>query len=57
MTDRQRFEERALTCGATVLEGSATKLVVLATDGRMVTTYRFNEDGCFKGIATTYREI
>lgn len=57
MTDRQRFEERALACGATVLEGSATKLVVLATDNRMVTTYTFNENGCFAGITTTYREI
>lgn len=57
MTDRQRFEERALACGATVLEGSTTKLVVLATDNRMVTTYTFNENGCFKDIATTYREI
>ena len=57
MTDRQRFEERALACGATVLEGSATKLVILATDNRMVTTYTFNENGCFTDIATTYREI
>ena len=57
MTDRQRFEERALTCGATVLESSAIKLIVLATDNKMITTYTFNENGCFKGIATTYREI
>lgn len=57
MTDRQRFEERALACGATILENSATKLVVLATDNRMVTTYTFTENGSFKGIATTYREI
>jgi len=54
MTDKQRFEERALACGATVLESSATKLVVLATDNKMVTTYTFNENGNFTNISTSY---
>lgn len=57
MTDRQRFETNALAHGATVLEATDMQLTILATDGHMVTTYRFNEDGCFKSIATTYREI
>jgi hypothetical protein len=56
MTDRQRFETNALAHGATVLDGTDTQLVILATDGRMVTTYTFNENGSFKGISTKYRE-
>lgn len=50
MTDRQRFENRAIECGATVIESLDTRLTVVATDGVMTTTYIFNEDGSFKRI-------
>lgn len=50
MTDRQRFENKAIECGATVLESTDTILKVLATNGIMITTYEFNESGEFKKI-------
>jgi len=45
MTDRQRFEDKAIECGAVILESTRTFLEVLATNGLMITDYTFNEDG------------
>ena len=45
MTDRQKFEDKAIECGATILKSAPTFLEVLATNGLMITTYTFDENG------------
>jgi hypothetical protein len=47
MTDRQRFENKALENNATILEATATMLKVEATNGLLTTTYQFDENGKF----------
>lgn len=47
MRDRQRFEIRAIECGATILRTNATILVVKSVDSSLVTTYIFDENGKF----------
>ena len=51
MTDRQRFETNAIAHGVTVLKSTDTVLTILATDGVLVTTYTFDENGKFIGIS------
>ena len=48
MTDRQRFEAKALEMGATVVLSAPTVLEVIATDGKLFTRYFFNEDGSYE---------
>lgn len=50
MTDRQRFEIKAAENNATILESTETLLKVQATNGILVTTYLFDENGKFVGI-------
>ena len=57
MTDRQNFETNAINHGVKVLVSEPTKLVILATNGIMVTTYTFDENGKFTGISHTMWEI
>ena len=57
MTDRQIFENRAIECGATILESTDTMLKVLATNGTMITIYQFNESGEFTGIAHHHKNF
>ena len=51
MTDRQIFENRAIECGATIMEATATMLKVMATNGQMITTYQFDDNGKFIAIS------
>lgn len=50
MTDRMRFEANAIKNGAKVLISEETTLQILATNGKLVTTYTFDENGKFTGI-------
>lgn len=52
MTDRQRFENNAIANGVKVLESTDTVLKILATNGKMITTYTFDDCGNFKTIST-----
>ena len=48
MTDRERFEKKAIENGAEVLKDSDTILTILATNGKLVTTYIFDKNGKFE---------
>lgn len=52
MRDRERFETKAIECGATVISANATVLVVKSTDNALLTTYIFDENGKFKDYCT-----
>jgi len=52
MRDRERFETKAIECGATVINANATVLVVKSTDNALLTTYIFDENGNFKDYYT-----
>jgi hypothetical protein len=54
MRDRERFEARAIECGATIIRSERTVLTVEANNGKMTTTYTFTEDGTFKNISTIW---
>jgi len=54
MRDRERFEVRAIECGATIIRSERTVLTVEANNGKMTTTYTFTEDGTFKNISTIW---
>ena len=54
MRDRERFEVRAIECGATIIRSERTVLTVEANNGKMITTYTFTEDGTFKNISTIW---
>ena len=47
MTDRKRFEAKALEMGATVVLSAPTVLEVIAADGELFTRYFFNKDGSY----------
>jgi len=47
-TDRIRFEKKALENNATVVISEPTILRVIAVNGKLITTYFFNEDGSYK---------
>lgn len=52
MRDRERFETRAIECGAMVIRANATTLVIKSVDGSVLTTYIFNANGNFKDYET-----
>lgn len=45
MTDRERFAKKAKEMGATVLENKNNTMMVLSSNGAIVTMYTFTEDG------------
>jgi len=45
MTDRERFIKRAKEMGATVLENKNNTMMVLSSNGAIVTMYTFTKDG------------
>ena len=47
MTDRERFENKAIECGAKVIESTPAVLTVVSRNGAFTTTYVFNKDGKF----------
>ena len=53
MTDRERFESRAVEVGAQVVVSEPTRLVVIATNGILTTEYIFDKDGHFVSYTHT----
>ena len=52
MTDRQRFETTAKANGAAVLVAENEILVVMSVNGKIKTTYLFDNKGNFKDYRT-----
>ena len=51
MTDRERFIARAIECGATINVDTATMLRITSANGKMTTTYLFDNNGKFKDFS------
>ena len=50
MTDKERFEKRAIENNAKILENSDNILIVLSANGKIKTTYFFNNNGKFENF-------
>ena len=47
MTDRMRFENKAIQSGATVTVSESTFLQVVSVNGEVITNYFFDNEGKF----------
>lgn len=45
MTDRERFAKKAKEMGATILKNNNDTMIVLSSNGAVVTKYTFTKDG------------
>ena len=52
MTDRERFEAKAIENGATIICANVTTLTIKSVDGSVLTTYIFDVNGKFKDYDT-----
>ena len=53
-TDKERFAKRAEETGATILGNKDNTLIVLSSNGAVVTLYSFTEDGEFLDAVPYY---
>lgn len=54
MTDRERFYNTAIANNCTINENTDTTLVVTSNNGKIRTSYFFDENGSFKDYRTEW---